>query len=109
MLVIILLFYISFMVYLLFHNFVEKYDKLLKSLGSAMADLSIIDLYFDFTTAVGIANITITDNNNIIVHQESINTNVNEELYIPVDTWDSGNYIIEITYGSITLEGDFTL
>ena len=37
MLVIILLSYISFMVYLLFHDFVEKYDKVLKSLGTAMA------------------------------------------------------------------------
>ena len=46
MLVIILLFYISFMVYLLFHNFVEKYDKVLKSLGTAMAVVFLIFMLY---------------------------------------------------------------
>jgi len=46
MLVIILLFYISFMVYLLFHDFVEKYDKVLKSLGTAMVVVFLIFMLY---------------------------------------------------------------
>jgi len=46
MLVIILLFYISFMIYLLFHNFVEKYDKVLKSLGTAMVVVFLIFMLY---------------------------------------------------------------
>lgn len=52
MLVIILLFYISFMVYLLFHNFVEKYDKLLKSLGSAMAVIFLCFMMYVTTASM---------------------------------------------------------
>ena len=46
MLVIILLFYISFMVYLLFHDFVEKYEKVLKSLGTAMVVVFLIFMLY---------------------------------------------------------------
>lgn len=34
------------MVYLLFHDFVEKYDKLLKSLGTAMAVIFLIFMLY---------------------------------------------------------------
>lgn len=52
MLIIILLFYISFMVYLLFSNFVEKYDKLLKSLGSAMAVIFLCFMLYVTTASM---------------------------------------------------------
>lgn len=72
-------------------------------------DLSTTDLYFNFTTAVGNTDITIIDSNNIIVHQETIDTDLNDEFYIPIENWDSGAYSININYGSITLVGSFTL
>jgi hypothetical protein len=34
------------MVYLLFHNFVEKYDKVLKSLGTVMAVIFLIFMLY---------------------------------------------------------------
>lgn len=72
-------------------------------------DLSTTDLFLNFTSTVGIATITITDSNNSIVYQESINTDTNNVLTIPIDMWDNGNYSIEISYGSITLVGNFGL
>lgn len=40
------------MVYLLFHNFVEKYDKLLKSLGSAMAVIFLCFMMYVTTASM---------------------------------------------------------
>jgi len=72
-------------------------------------DLSSNDLYLNFTSIVGIVNITITDSNNFIVYQESVDTNTENDLSIPIESWENGDYCIEITYGSIILTGDFTL
>lgn len=72
-------------------------------------DLSNTDLYLNFTSEVGIVNIIITDNNGSIIYQELADTNSTSELYIPFDSWETGDYNIEITYGSITLVGIFTI
>ena len=72
-------------------------------------DLSTSHLCFNFATSVGMATITITDSLNSIVHQVSIDTDTNNELTIPVDIWNNGNYSMEISYGSITLVGSFEL
>ena len=72
-------------------------------------DLSTTELYLNFTSTVGIATITVTDSNNAIVHQELIDTDTNNVLYIPIDSWESGDYSIEVSYGSITLTGSFGL
>jgi len=73
------------------------------------ADLSATDVYLNFTTAVGVATITITDSNGNTVYQQLMDTNTANELYIPVDTMDAGNYTITITYGSVTLAGVFMI
>ena len=72
-------------------------------------DLSNTDLYLNFTSEVGIVNIIVTDSNGSMIYQELADTNSTNELYIPVDSWETGNYTIEITYGSITLAGIFTI
>lgn len=72
-------------------------------------ELSTTELYLNFTSAAGIATITVTDSNNSIIHQELIDTDTNNVLYIPVDNWESGDYSIEVSYGSITLTGCFGL
>ncbi len=72
-------------------------------------DLSNTDLYLNFTSEVGIVNIVITDGNGSMIYQQSVDTNSTNELYIPVDSWETGNYTLEIIYGSITLVGIFTI
>gem|GEM_PF-1429708 len=72
-------------------------------------DLSTTELYLNFTNSVGIATITVTDSNGTTVQQESIDTNLNNELYIPVNELEVGDYTITISYGSITLVGVFTM
>lgn len=72
-------------------------------------DLFSTDLYLSFTSTIGIIRIAVTDSNGIIVYQESIDTDTNIELFIPLDSWESGEYDIEIIYGSITLLGYFGL
>jgi len=71
-------------------------------------DLSNTNLYLNFTCEVGIVSIIITNSNGSMMYQELANTNSIYELYIPVDSWETGDYTIEITYGSITLVGIFT-
>ena len=72
-------------------------------------DLSNTDIYLNFTSEVGIVNIVITDGNGSMIYQQSVDTNSTNDLYIPVDSWETGNYSIEIIYGSITLTGNFSL
>jgi len=72
-------------------------------------DLSTTDLYLNFTNTVDIATIVITDNNGAIVQQESIDTNVTTEIYIPINEFEIGDYTITISYGSITLAGTFRI
>ena len=72
-------------------------------------DFSNTYLYLNFTSEVGIVNIIVTDSNGSMIYQELADTNSTNELYIPFDSWETGDYNIEITYGSITLVGIFTI
>jgi len=72
-------------------------------------DLSSTDLYLNFTSCVGVATITVTDSNGIIVKQELFDTNTTNELYIPLDSCETGVYTVLISYSSITLRGVFTI
>lgn len=73
------------------------------------ADISPTELYLHFTTAVGVTNITVTDGDGVILHSALFDTEANSELYIPVDMWNSGDYTVTISYGSIILEGKFDI
>lgn len=84
MLVIILLFYISFMVYLLFHNFVEKYDKLLKSLGSAMAVIFLCFMMYVTTASMVSAILDIPHVNYTVLLSSLILTFVIVYWYVKV-------------------------
>jgi hypothetical protein len=72
-------------------------------------DLSATDLYFDFTSPVGIATITLTDSNGTIVEQQLLDTDTSNELSIPVGGLEAGDYTITISYSSITLAGTFAI
>jgi len=72
---------------------------------SATINDSELAIYFE--TSIGEATITVTDNTNQVVYQETVDTDLTSELQIPVDQWTSGNYNLTITYGTITLVGEF--
>jgi hypothetical protein len=71
--------------------------------------LTSTDLYFDFSTTVGVATITITDDEGYVISVNTIDTDVDPELYIPIDDISDGIYTLTIQYGSITLAGSFQL
>ncbi|MDR3651719.1 MAG: DUF3244 domain-containing protein [Paludibacter sp.] len=72
------------------------------------ATLTDTEVVLNFTTAAGIATITVTDNTGSIVYQQTIDTDTNKVLEIPIDSWDSGNYTLTIQYSDIALSGDFS-
>jgi len=67
------------------------------------------DVNINFIYSVGIATITIIDEYGSVVYLEMTDTSTQSDLYIPIDTLYSGNYFITIQYGSITLNGYFSI
>jgi len=59
--------------------------------------------------SVGIVQVTIVDETGSVVCQEAIDSNSTTETYIEVGGFDSGNYSLQITYGSTKLVGTFQL
>lgn len=72
-------------------------------------DLSTTELYLNFTNTVGIATITVTNSNGTIVQQDLLDTDASNELNIPLDGYEAGVYTFTISYGSVTLTGNFEL
>jgi hypothetical protein len=66
-------------------------------------------LAINFNSPVGIVTITVYDQANLPVYQETIDTSTNPELDIQIGGWDSGNYKLSITYNNTALSGDFEL
>ena len=76
---------------------------------STTATINDTDLAIYFETSIGDATITVTDDSSQVVYIETVNTDSNPEIHIPVDLWNKGNYNLTITYTNTTLRGDFTL
>jgi len=76
---------------------------------STTATISDLELAIYFETSIGDATITVTDDSSQVVYIETVNTDSNPEIHIPVDLWNKGNYNLTITYTNTTLRGDFTL
>lgn len=72
-------------------------------------DLSTTELYLNFTNTVGMATITVTNSNGTIVQQDLLDTDASNELNIPLDGYEAGVYTFTISYGSVTLTGNFEL
>ena len=72
------------MVYLLFHNFVEKYDKLLKSLGTAMAVIFLCFMLYVTAASMVSAILDIPDVNYTILLSSLMVTFVIIYWYIKV-------------------------
>ena len=73
------------------------------------ASLNGTELALYFSSPVGVAQITIEDQNGSIVYQDAIDTNSTAELLIATDGWASGNYTVNIAYGKTSLSGTFLL
>ena len=73
------------------------------------ADINETELSVYFDSPVGTATITVYDVNNQVVDQQIVNTNSISEVVIPTDVWDSGDYSVEISYGTTTLVGSFII
>jgi hypothetical protein len=76
---------------------------------AASATISDTELAIFFDWSVGPATITVYDSSNNVVYREVVDTYTTMEVYIPVDTWDSGKYMLTVTYGKTTQRGYFKL
>lgn len=73
------------------------------------ATIDVADLAIYFETSVGEATITVTDDSGQVIYQESVDTGTTSEIHIPVDLWNTGNYILIISYDSTVLRGNFVV
>jgi len=82
-----------------------------KSTTVLPVSVSINDTEFGivFSKSVGVANITIEDQNGNVVYQDVLNTNSTRTTYIETGGFDSGNYTVTISYSTTSLVGDFQL
>ena len=74
-------------------------------------DFSIDDsvLTVDFGYPTGTVTIVVYDESNQIVCMETVDTLTTPTFSTPTDTWDGGNYTINVTCANTTLYGDFDL
>lgn len=73
------------------------------------ADLNDSELIIDFNSSIGIATITIENQNGDVVYQDLLDTNSELETNIETGGYDSGNFTLRVSYGSTKLIGDFQL
>jgi hypothetical protein len=67
------------------------------------------DITLSFLYPVGIAQITIENENGDVVYQEGINTFSTLDASIDTQNLDGGVYTLKISYGSTNLAGEFEL
>jgi hypothetical protein len=67
------------------------------------------ELSVNFLYAIGVAQVTIVDQNASVVYQNVVDTNFSSDLLVALDGWDSGIYTLKVAYGSIKLKGTFGL
>ena len=75
--------------------------------ASATINETELAVYFDFP--VGVATIMVYDASNQVIYQESIDTDTNTEVFIPVAMWESGDYTLSVFYYSTTQRGNFNI
>lgn len=76
---------------------------------TASATISDTELAVYFEWSVGDATISVYDTDNNVVYQQIVDTDVSNAMYIPVDNWAAGNYMITVSYDSITQRGYFSV
>jgi len=88
---------------------VRKSMSLSTSILPVTASLNDPELDLNFSNPIGIVYVTVVDQNGSVVYSEVINTNSTLESVIETSSWNSGNYTLEIVYGSTSLSGSFQL
>lgn len=73
------------------------------------ATISETELSVFFDSVVGLATIKVYDAYNNIISLEIVDSATTSEVFIAANTWASGNYTLEITYGTTILSGVFTV
>jgi hypothetical protein len=76
---------------------------------SASVTISDTELAVYFDYSVGDATITVYDASNSVVYQETVDTNSTSAVSIPVSNRGTGDYMITVTYESITQRGYFSI
>ncbi len=71
--------------------------------------LNDYEMFVNFNSAVGVAKIIVEDLSGGIVYQDVIDTNFESQFILDTYGWDSGIYKLKISYGSISLKGNFEL
>lgn len=56
------------------------------------------ELVLYYYQAVGVSTVTLTDAYGTIIYQETIDTAITQELHIPVENPDAGNYSLTVEY-----------
>lgn len=74
---------------------------------TATVDETELAVYFDMS--VGSATITVYDDMQQIVSQQTVDNTSISEVFIPTNTWTAGSYILSISYGTTYLTGDFQI
>lgn len=70
-------------------------------------DDSVLTVNFGYPT--GTVTVVVYDESNQIVCMGTVDTLETSTFSTPTDTWDEGNYTIDVTCANITLCGDFNL
>jgi hypothetical protein len=73
------------------------------------ADIFETELGVFFSQPVGTAVIKVSDAFGSVIYQTIVDTNVTPDVYIPLDGFDSGSYVLRISYGTTNLIGEFEL
>ncbi len=67
------------------------------------------NLNFVFIDNVGITTITILDNNDTVIYNAVVDSGTQPFYEVPLETFDSGQYHLQIRYTTTELHGEFTL
>jgi len=73
------------------------------------ATISETELAVYFNAVVGLATIKVYDANNNIISLEIVDSATTSEVFIAANGWTSGDYTLEITYGTTALIGEFSI
>jgi len=67
------------------------------------------ELLIRFDDIIGITTISVLDENGNVVYNNTVDSTIYMEHFISIDTWDSGSYILLISYDGATLTGTFSI
>lgn len=67
------------------------------------------ELIVDFNSAVGMAYVSFVNEDGFVVYQTMVDTFIDSQVIIPLDGLDTGNYYLNVSYGSTNYIEAFNL